>query len=112
MRYSALLMLKVTPQFRQFASTLPGLGIDDAMSLPQSITYPDEIIKSGKASMQCMPIILSCLNSLRLATILWIEKHSPLSHQEHSDLRHGGRAGLYFSGFFIRSTIEFFFKHQ
>jgi hypothetical protein len=63
MRYSALLMLMVTPQFRQFASTLPGLGIDDAMSLPQSITYPDEIIKSGKASMQCMPIILSCLNS-------------------------------------------------
>jgi hypothetical protein len=52
MRYSALLMLKLTPQFRHLASTLPGLGIDDIMSLPLSITYPDEIIKSGNAPAQ------------------------------------------------------------
>jgi hypothetical protein len=52
MRYSALLMLKLTPQFRHLASTLPCLGIDDIMSLPLSITYPDEIIKSGNAPAQ------------------------------------------------------------
>jgi len=43
-------MLKLTPQFRHFASTLPGLGIDDIiLKNPHSITYSDEIIKSGKA---------------------------------------------------------------
>jgi hypothetical protein len=43
-------MLKLTPQFKHFASTLPGLGIDDTILInPQSITSSDEIIKSGKA---------------------------------------------------------------
>jgi hypothetical protein len=34
-----LLMLKLTPQFRHFASTLPGLGNDDTiLKNPQTIT--------------------------------------------------------------------------
>jgi len=60
MIYSALLMLKVTPQFRHFASTLPGLGPDDTiLKNPHSISYSQVIIKSGKASLQCMPVMVS-----------------------------------------------------
>jgi hypothetical protein len=58
MRYSGLLMLKIIPQFRHFASTLPGLGIDDTMSLPYPITCSDEILKAGNAPVPCQ--FLSC----------------------------------------------------
>jgi hypothetical protein len=46
-------MLKITPQFRHFASTLPGFGTDDTiLKNPHPITSSDEIIKSGKAPAQ------------------------------------------------------------
>jgi hypothetical protein len=42
-------MLKLTPQFRHFESTLPGFGIDDTiLKNPQSITCSDEIIKLAR----------------------------------------------------------------
>ena len=54
---------EVTPQFRHFASTLPGLGIDDTMSLPYSITCSDEI-KTGNAPVPCQ--FLYCFIMLAL----------------------------------------------
>jgi hypothetical protein len=43
-------MLKLIPQFRHFASTLPGFGTDDTiLKNPQPFTFSDEIINSGKA---------------------------------------------------------------
>jgi len=62
--YSSLLMLKVTPQFRHFASTLPGLGSDDTMRLPYSITCSDKIIKRGNAPVPCQ--FLYCFIMLAL----------------------------------------------
>jgi hypothetical protein len=87
-------MLKITPQFRHFASTLPGFGTDDTIRKnPQPITSSDEIIKSGKAPAQGI-FYLANRNA-------WILRLRSDNQREYTNMTgittHISQRGIYFS---------------